>query len=253
MNRYLIVLLTVVVMAGCSKSGDSLMQSPSGKAGSITRFTSFGNYLYALDQNKIKVYDISDASSPLLVNEIVTDYGLETITFYDGGIYIGSRSSLYILDISTPAEPYIVSKTDRVGGLAGGCDPVSVKGNYAFSTVKIIENACGNVSVESRLLVYDVTDKANPVQVAEQVLNIPNGLGYKENVLFVCDEGDDEVVLFDISVPEQVARITSFPLTDPVDLIVDGNRMVVSTKTGFSFFDVADVHNIIARGQIQFQ
>jgi hypothetical protein len=71
--------------------------------------------------------------------------------------------------------------------------------------------------------------------------------------LFVCDEGADRIFLFDITVASDPVPFSSFDLVDAVDLIVDGNRMVVSTKTGFSFFDVTDVNNIQSRGNIEIQ
>ena len=255
MKRIVYVLaVAALIVAGCTKGGNENLSknaNTGGSSGSITRFTSFNNYLYALDQNKIKVYNISNGNSPTLVNEVSTDYGLETITLYEGTIYIGSRTSLYILDISNPASPFILSKTIREGALAGGCDPVVVKDNYAYSTVKIIANVCGVINTSSRLLVYDVTDKTNPVLVDEETMNMPNGLGYKDNTLFVCDDGDDRIVMFDISTPTNIEQFLSFGVQDPVDVIVNGNRMVVSTKTGFSFYDITDIHHIQSRGSIE--
>lgn len=246
-------MLTAFVVVACQKENVSETKNANanGTSGSITRFASHNNYLYALDQNKIKVYDIANGASPTLVNTVITDYGLETITVYDGTIFIGSRTALYILDITNPASPVILSKTEREGELAGGCDPVAVKNNYAFSTVKIIENVCGVINTSSRLLVYDVTDKNNPVLVNEYNMNIPNGLGYKDNTLFVCDEGSDVIMMFDITNPVNTSFSSTFPLTDPVDLIVDGNKMVVSTKTGFSFYDITDLNNIQPKGTIE--
>ena len=253
MKKWIYFLIVSVLLVACSKGESDPLTSAPGKPGSITRFTSYGNYLYVLDQNKIVTYDITNASQPNKVHELVDEYGLETITLYEGTIYIGSRNALYILEISNPAAPSILSKSERIGDLAGGCDPVAVRNNYAYSTVKIIENVCGQASVSSRLLVYDVTNKANPVLVDEEAMNIPNGLGYKDNTLFVCDEGADRIFLFDITAPAEPVPFSSFDLVDAVDLIVDGNRMVVSTKTGFSFFDVTNVNSIQPRGHIEIQ
>jgi len=253
MKKLIYFLMVSALLAACSKSESDQLANPTGKPGSITRFSSYGNYLYVLDQNKIVTYDITNAGQPKKVHELVDDYGLETITLYEGTIYIGSRSALYILEIANPAAPSILSKSERIGDLAGGCDPVAVRNQYAYSTVKIIENVCGQANVSSRLLVYDVTNKTNPILVDEEAMDIPNGLGYKDNTLFVCDEGADRIFLFDISIPSDPVPFSSFDLVDAMDLIVDGNRMVVSTKTGFSFFDVTDVNNIQSRGNIEIQ
>lgn len=252
-KQVLSFIIAAALLAACTKDAnvDSVKNQTGGNAGSITRFTAFNNYLYALDQNKVKVYDITDANMPKLVNELTTDYGLETITLYEGTIYIGSRSSLYILDVSVPANPVILSQTVREGALAGGCDPVVVKNTYAFSTVKIIENVCGQINSSSRLLVYDVSDKINPVLVDEEVMTMPNGLAYEDNYLFVCDEGDDRIFIYDISTPTAIHPYSSFDLVDPVDVIITDTKMVVSTKTGFSFFDVNNIDNIQSKGNIE--
>ena len=83
-----------------------------------------------LDQNKIKTYATAGNAEPVLQSTVYTHYGLETITIYDGSIYLGSRDGLYILDISNPAYPKVLSKTER-STLFGRCDPVVVKGSYA--------------------------------------------------------------------------------------------------------------------------
>jgi hypothetical protein len=229
---------------GCNKSDDFTQNDHNGKSGSITRFAIWGSYMYVLDQNRIIVYDIAQSDQPRQVNIIKTDYGLETIVIYDGVIYVGSRDALYILDITVPHQPVVLSKTDRELSLQGGCDPVVVKDNYAYSTVKIIQNICGNIAAQSQLIVYDISNKNKPLVVATVPMHMPNGLGYKENYLFVCDEGSDQIEIFDISVPASIYHYGYVDLIDPVDLIVNQNKMIVSTKSDFYIFDITDINQI---------
>lgn len=98
------------------------------------------------------------------MHTLPTEYGLETIIIYDNTIYLGSKTALYILSIDNPAAPVILSQTERVNFPFGGCDPVIVKDTYAYSTVKIIENICGQPATQSALLVYDVSNKSAPDQ-----------------------------------------------------------------------------------------
>lgn len=253
-NTVSIALLTFLgfyILTGCKKDGEMNTQQ-NGLPGSITRFAVLNNYLYALDQNRVLTYDVSNSSNMIKVSELKTDFGLETITIYEGTIYIGSRTALYILGLDNPAAPELLSKSERDPMFSGGCDPVVVKGDYAYSTIKIIENICGTVNQFSRLLVYNVNNPENPSLIGEYEMNIPNGLGYKENTLFVCDEGADQVILFNISNPTNLSQIGAINLTDPVDVIVNADRMVVSTKTGFSFYNIADINNIQDLGTISF-
>lgn len=238
-----------LLAAACSK--DAAFTDTTGKSGSITRFAVHQNYMYALNQNEVLTYSLEDADHPVLVHRLPADYGLETIIIYDNTIYIGSTSALYILDISNPAAPSLLSKANRQDVFIGGCDPVVVKDNYAYSTVKIIENICGQISAQSALIVYDVSNKTAPVAKGTYALNIPNGLGYKDNYLFVCDEGSDRLEIFDISDPLSL-QLTSYPpvIIDPYDLIIDGDKMIVSTKSDFQIFDISDVADIRRIGYI---
>ncbi len=252
-NCKMLVLFAGLFLLAVSCSKDAAESAvDGGRSGSITRFAVHNGYMYALNPNQVKTYSLQNPDQPRLVHTLRTLYGLETIIIYDNTIYLGSRSALYILSIADPAAPEILAATQRLDFFLGGCDPVVVKDNYAYSTVKIIENVCGRSAARSALLVYDVTDKNNPVNVGLYWLGLPNGLGYKGNYLFICDEENDRVEVFDISNPRNLKWETGYsvPITDPVDLIVDGERMIVSAKTEFRFFDISDVANIRQLGRI---
>ncbi|MFN5365529.1 MAG: LVIVD repeat-containing protein [Bacteroidota bacterium] len=252
MKKLLLLMLSVVVLGACSKDFLSESAPDQGVSGSITRFAVNGNYMYVLNQNEVQTYDITDRANPVLKHRLATDWGLETITFYDNSLFLGSTTALYILDITNPAVPVIQAKSDRLSTVGfTGCDPVAVNGDYAYSTIKVIENICGVISAESALIVYDVSNKSNPKVLGTYPMNIPNGLGYKDNYLFVCDEGSDLLVVYDITNPAalELAPVT-VPMTDPYDLIVDGQRMIVSTKTDFQIFDVSQLPQIRKIGTI---
>ena len=252
MKKLLLLMLSVVVLGACSKDFLSESAPGQGVSGSITRFAVNGNYMYVLNQNEVQTYDITDRANPVLKHRLATDWGLETITFYDNSLFLGSTTALYILDITNPAVPVIQAKSDRLSTVGfTGCDPVAVNGDYAYSTIKVIENICGVISAESALIVYDVSNKSNPKVLGTYPMNIPNGLGYKDNYLFVCDEGSDLLVVYDITNPAalELAPVT-VPMTDPYDLIVDGQRMIVSTKTDFQIFDVSQLPQIRKIGAI---
>jgi hypothetical protein len=241
---------TLLLATACSKDAAEIGADP-GRSGSVTRFAVHAGYMYILNLNEVQTYSLENPDKPRLVHRLPTDYGLETIIVYENTVYLGSTTALYILDISNPAVPQILSQTARLEVFAGGCDPVVVKGNYAYSTIKIIENICGRTGVQSALLVYDVSNPTAPTNVGLYFMGMPNGLGYKGDYLFVCDEGTDRVEVFDISNPLNL-ELTAFsiPITDPVDLIVAGDKMIVSAKSDFRFYDISDIADIRPIGQI---
>jgi hypothetical protein len=239
-------LLSVV---GCFK--DSEADIRPGQSGSITRFVVYQGYMYALNQNEVQTWSMADADQPRLVHRLSTEYGLETIIIYEGTIYLGSRNALYILGLMDPARPILLSRTPREGPFLGACDPVVVQGHFAYSTVKTIPNACGQVGGLSGLLVYNVSDPSQPVQVGTYPMSRPNGLGYRDQYLFVCDEGSHRVEVFDIQDPLALVQTDyGFVLTEPLDLIVDGERLIVSSRTAFRFYDIRDITDIRPIGLI---
>lgn len=240
----------LLILPACEKDATNI--DASGKSGSITRFAIHQGYMYVLNLNEVRTYSLQNPDQPVLVDRLQTNYGLETILIYDHTIYLGSSTALYILDISNPAKPAILSQTNRDIEFFGGCDPVVVKGKYAYSTVKIIQNVCGLVSAQSALLVYDVSVKSAPVHVGTYSLSLPNGLGYKDNYLFVCDEGADRLEVFDISDPQALTLLGNYSvdITDPYDLIVEGSKMIVSTKSDFQIFDLQNLPELKRTGLI---
>ncbi len=251
MRTPIFFLLSVALAVFSCSSSDSAFADQSGQSGSITRFAVFKGYMYALNQNEVQTYRLKADGDPELVHRLPTDYGLETIFIYDNAIFLGSRTAMYILDVTNPAAPVFLSKSDRLDSFFGGCDPVVVQGNYAYSTIKIIQNICGRASAQSALLVYDVTNKSAPQQTGVYPLNLPNGLGIKDHYLLVCDEGSDRVEVFDISDPKALKpTLFSFALEDPYDLIIRGETMIVSTKSRFQLYNVRDMADIRPAGSI---
>lgn len=252
---YLILTITICILAACSFDSEfSAAESNSnGVSGSITKFTIHEGYMYALNPNEVQTYDLQNPDEPKLVNTLKTDYGLETIIIYDNTVYVGSRTSLYIMDISTPYQPEILSQSVRESqGFFSGCDPVVVKDNFAYSTVKIVENVCGTFNARSLLLVYDVSDKRNPKIISDYELSEPNGLAYVGDYLLVCDAGIDELVVFDISDPYNLKQPAEFNITimNPIDLIIHDSKMIVSTINTFNIYNISSIGDISETGII---
>jgi len=237
-NFFLFLLL--VLITACSQDAASINTSNNGTSGSITRFATLDGFMYTLNPNQLQTFDISDPDNPELVSELETAYGLETIFIYENRIYLGARTGLYILGLDDPGNPNLLSQTERTDQFFGTCDPVVVKDNYAYSTVKTIVNVCGNANTMSALLVYEVSDPENPVLSQSFEMDTPNGLAYTDQYLYVCSAGQGRLVVFDISDPSDIIQRPdlSYSLKDPFDIIVDEDRMIVSTETDFIILSI---------------
>ncbi|AXG68247.1 LVIVD repeat protein [Kordia sp. SMS9] len=157
----------------------------TGSGGSLARFKIVDNYLYAVDINQINVFDIQNLEAPVKVNEEYVTWESETIFYQDNKLFIGSRTGMYIYDITNPSSPTFISSYDHMKF----CDPVVVDGNYAYVTLRA-GSSCMNgdfQTLESRLEIIDISDIYNPQLVETYFMDEPYGLGIKGEKLFICD------------------------------------------------------------------
>tara|TARA_R110002051_G_scaffold181460_1_gene250981 strand:- start:63087 stop:64337 length:1251 start_codon:yes stop_codon:yes gene_type:complete len=160
-----------------------------GQGGSLARFKIVADYLYAVDQNNINIFNIQDAKNPQALAPVFAGFQIETIFNLGENLFLGSRIGMYIYGITNPATPTLVSEFNH--GTA--CDPVVADENYAYVTLRG-GNACG--AAESELLIIDIKDVSNPSLLKSYAMDGPYGLGIKENKIFVCD-GDSGLKVYD--------------------------------------------------------
>jgi hypothetical protein len=231
-------LLGLIIMSFACEKGSydySADQTNStGTAGSLARFTIAENYLYSVDASTLKTFDITDEKNPNLVNEIYINIGVETIFAMGDLLFLGTQSGVYIYNISNPASPEYVSLYTHVQS----CDPVVVKGHYAYSTL----NTSGPCSQGlNQLDVIDISDPENPGRVNSVPLDNPKGLGISGSLLFVCDGGLKVFNLTDPIYPQFLHKIA----IDAVDVIPIDTLLLVATEQGlseYSIIDGSDIH-----------
>lgn len=173
-----------------------------GQGGSLARFKIVEDYLYAVDNHSINVFNIEDLENPKDLEDVYAGFDIETIFNKGNYLFLGSKSGMYIYDISTPQTPTFVSEFQH--GTA--CDPVVVDGDYAYVTLRG-GNTCG--ATESGLFIIDITTIANPILVKQYALDGPYGLGIKDNTLFVCD-GNSGLKVYDKTDVNNLKEINHF-------------------------------------------
>lgn len=186
MNKKLFYLLILpFFFVQCEKDSASLSKigGTTGQGGSLARFAIAGNYLYSVDENQLKAFDISSPDNPVLKNTQDVGFAIETIFPINDKLFIGSTSEVYIYSITDPANPKKLSSAISPQVLRR-CDPVVAKDTVAFATLRT-SGPCGGI--QSVLAVYNIKDIINPVQVSTYPIFEPYGLGYKNDVLYVCD------------------------------------------------------------------
>ncbi|MGA1545239.1 MAG: LVIVD repeat-containing protein [Saprospiraceae bacterium] len=152
----------------------------TGEGGSLARFKMVGDYLYIVDWHNINIVKISNLEKPEVLESVFAGFDIETIFNRGQHLFLGSRSGMYIYDISTPEKPDFVSEFQH--GTA--CDPVVVDDQYAYVTLRG-GNDCG--ATERGLYIIDISDLKKPFEVKSYAMEGPYGLGIKDNLIFICD------------------------------------------------------------------
>jgi len=185
--------------------------SITGTGGSLARFKMVGDYLYVVDNSSLLVFEISNLTEPIFKGTEFVGWQIETIFHDDGFLYIGSNSGMFIYSLAVPQQPLYVSEISHIMG----CDPVVVKDDYAYVTIRG-GNFCGQQI--SELDVIDISDKSKPFIAASVEMTEPYGLGVRNESLYVSD-GEDGIKLFNIENPTAIFLENEFEDVHILDII----------------------------------
>jgi hypothetical protein len=226
-----------------SAGNTNLSAAPAvGIGGSMARFTIVGDYLYAVDDYLMHVFDILSPENPVEGNSLNLGWGIETIFPYKSNLFIGSRSGMSIYTIDNPALPEFMSEVRHITT----CDPVVANDDYAFVTLRSnnINNWCGNTAT-NQLDVIDITDVANANLLHVYTMTGPYGLGLDGNTLFVT-EGDDGLKIFDVSDVSAIDQnmIQHLQGFNAYDVIPYKGTLILIGEDGLYQFDYSDLDEI---------
>tara|TARA_R110002033_G_scaffold58464_5_gene108235 strand:+ start:212302 stop:213543 length:1242 start_codon:yes stop_codon:yes gene_type:complete len=197
----------------------ALNDASVGQGGSLARFKIVADYLYAVDSHNINVFGIQDLENPEDLEDVYAGFDIETIFNLGDNLFLGSKSGMYIYDISTPATPTYVSEFQH--GTA--CDPVVADENYAYVTLRG-GNSCG--ATESELLIIDIKDLTNPNLVKSYAMDGPYGLGIKEDKIFICD-GASGLKVYNKADVQNLVALNQFKDINTFDVIPLENSLLM--------------------------
>lgn len=202
-----------------------------GTGGSLARFSLYDQYLYAIDQSNMYTFDIQDLGNPNLIGETSVGWNIETLYAFGDKLFIGSQQGLFIYDAANPAAPEYISGYEHWTA----CDPVFVKDNYAYVTLR--DGEFCNGSTLNQLDLVDITNILEPILVESFPMDNPHGLSIKDDNLFLC-EGDSGLKVFDLENPltldeRLLSKLTSLSATDVIVLPGDRNILLVVGADGF--------------------
>ncbi|MDF4203774.1 hypothetical protein PXD56_12440 [Maribacter sp. SA7] len=199
-----------------------------GQGGSLARFKIIDDYLYVVDYSNINIFNITDVEDVKVLDDVQVAWDIETIYSQGDILFIGGAQGMYIYGIENPEKPKFISEFRH--GTA--CDPVLVDGDYAYVTLKG-GNFCGNS--ESGLYVIDISNLENPDLKVIYPMDGPNGLGIKDNTLFVCD-GDSGLKVYDKTSAPNVTLINTFENIIAYDVIpLQSSLLMIGDRTLYQY------------------
>ena len=241
MNNIGYRLLLALLLTSCAKDGgmaeSSTTDRSDGKGGSMARFAIQGDMLYTVSANSMQIFAIEEAANPTNKGNLYVGFDIETVFPMDTLLFIGSRSGMFVYDITEQQFPKLLSQVQHIRS----CDPVVAQGNYAYVTLNTNFSACG-ASMNNVLNIYDITNVSAPELKHTVSMTGPTGLGIDGDRLFVCDKG---LKVFDLSDPVFIRQIDDFTHIDDVniretyDVIPVNGLLFLIAKEGLFQFDYA--------------
>lgn len=221
-----------------SGASSGVSGSGVGFGGSMARFGIKDKVLYVVDQNTLKIFDISDKINPLKAGDFYPGWGIETMFISGSRMFLGTTTGMLIYDISIPLVP----SARTVFTHARSCDPVVVSDTLAYITLRTGNTCGGNVNC---LDVINISDISNPALVYTLPMTNPHGLGKSGDLLFICD-GDSGLKVFDAADPKSIGDhlVYSYHNINAYDVIPLGNILVMIGDDGLYQYDYSDIRNI---------
>ena len=192
-TRVLLLLTAVAGINACDESSGG--GSSTGTGGSTARMTIVGDYLYAIANADVQLFDISTPSTPNPWARVNVDWNIETLFPHQNYLLVGAADGLHILDNSDPANPEYVGDFRH----ATARDPVVASENYAYVTLS------SEFAGPNELNIIDIVDVRAPRLVKTLAMQQPTGLAVTQQRLYVCDGA---------------AGLKIFDRTDPVELLL---------------------------------
>ncbi|MCB9195677.1 MAG: hypothetical protein H6600_01955 [Flavobacteriales bacterium] len=203
--------------------------------GTLNKIATMNDYVYVVGNNKMYVF--ADDNNDLIARNVVhlNSWDVETIYPNEGNLYIGTQSSMILMNTNNPENPSEVSSYFH----PTSCDPVLPNGDVAYLTLRSADNS-GCAGDENTLTILNMEDEKNPTPLNSIVMNSPYGMTISGNYLWV-GEGTNGLSLFDNSNPFDPVLIKTFTDVEAYDVIANPaipNGIYVTGSEGMDHYNV---------------
>lgn len=225
--------------ANSAGASSGISGSGTGFGGSMARFGIKDNVLYIVNQNILKIFDISNKTAPVKNGDFYPGWNIETMFLSGDYMFLGTTTGMIIYDISVPLNPVYKTSYNHIRS----CDPVIVADTLAYVTLRS-GTTCGGGSVNC-LDVVNIKNITSPYTVSSFTMTNPHGLGKDGDLLFICD-GSAGLKIYDAADPRTVGNrlIYSYPNINAYDVIPIGGILVMIGDDGLYQYNYSDIKNI---------
>ena len=238
--------MTTWEVTNFAQSADLGSSSGTGISGSITKFTIINNHLYVMEGFNLHPINIQNPLALQAKESIRIWRVVETLFPHGEHIFMGTTTGMLIYSIGNPDVPSLVAFVDHMTA----CDPVVVKGNYAYVTVRSGRTCGGEIN---QLDVVDITNLSSPFIARSYNMHNPHGLGVDGNLLFICD-GTAGLKVFNNTNPLEVGDhlIHQFQNIQAIDIIPHNNIAIMIGNDGLYQYDYSNPNAIQLLSKIPF-
>jgi hypothetical protein len=210
-----------------------------GVSGSMARFGLYKNMLYTVDQYNLYTFKLNSSSDVTLLNTSMLGWNVETIFITDDHMFLGTQNGMIVQSLEVPERPSQVGTFSHITS----CDPVVIKGDLAFVTLKGGNTCRGTVNQLDVIRMSNAYSKFDLLKTYP--MYGPQGLGIDDDLLFICD-GDAGLKIYNAADPMTITNnmIASFPLINAYDVIPMNNYLFMIGEKGFTLYDYSSIQNI---------
>jgi hypothetical protein len=209
-----------------------------GVGGSMARFGLYKDFLYIVNQSSLLTFKLNSNSQVTLLNTGYVNWNAETIFITDNHLFLGTQNGLIVLSLEVPERPVQIGNFTHMTS----CDPVVIKGDLAFVTLKGGSTCRGGI-----LNQLDVVKMSNSYTkftlLKSYPMYGPQGLGIDGDLLFLCD-GDAGLKVYNAADPLSILQIATFPSINAYDVIPMNNYLFMIGEKGFMLYDYSNIQNI---------
>ncbi|HET6559274.1 MAG TPA: hypothetical protein VFG54_18265 [Prolixibacteraceae bacterium] len=220
--------------------------STYGVGGSMARFGLYQDFLYIVNQWTLLTFKLNSASEVTLLDTKNLSWNVETLFITDQHLFLGTQTGMIVLSLEVPERPSQRGQFTHVTA----CDPVIIKGDLAFITLKG-GTTCRGATV-NQLDVIRMSNSYSEFNLLKSYpMYGPQGLGIDDELLFICD-GDAGLKIYNAADPMTITDhpVASFPNINAYDVIPMENYLFMIGEDGFILYDYSNVQNIHQIGTI---